>query len=232
MTSLVVKMRGRMSIALKACLTSCIEWVWRFLLLCFHRVHKALCCVCVFVDVFVLGSLMGKGHGYNGVPWNWKYCRFCNTNSWNNCKLMTYQCDFFFRCGWRSICFLCRFFQHFLNFIVIVCVSLRHWWNTIAVTCPNCSYGQAYFMQIQIRSADEPMTTFYKCCNIDCSHRWKENWILGLAPTHFCWVWFFYCQFMHMPSMILHYPAHDIGMTLKSQEQPGSFLKICPLMFC
>lgn len=163
---------------------------------------------------------MGKGHGYNGVPWNWKYCRFCNTNSWNNCKLMTYQCDFFFRCGRRSICFLCRFFQHFLNFIVIVCVSLRHWWNTIAVTCPNCSYGQAYFMQIQIRSADEPMTTFYKCCNIDCSHRWKENWILGLAPIHFCWVWFFYCPFMHMPSMILHYPAHDIGMTLKSQEQP------------
>jgi hypothetical protein len=82
---------------------------------------------------------------------------------------------FFFRCGRRSICFLCRFFQQFLKFIVTVCVSLRHWWNTIAVTCPNCSYGQAYFMQIQIRSADEPMTTFYKCCNIDCSHRWKEN---------------------------------------------------------
>ncbi|KAG0566966.1 hypothetical protein M758_7G094000 [Ceratodon purpureus] len=44
-----------------------------------------------------------------------------------------------------------------------------------SVTCPNCAYGQAYFMQIQIRSADEPMTTFYKCCNIDCNSRWKEN---------------------------------------------------------
>ncbi|CAM6023129.1 unnamed protein product [Sphagnum balticum] len=44
-----------------------------------------------------------------------------------------------------------------------------------AVTCPQCSYGQAYFMQIQIRSADEPMTTFYKCCNSDCAFNWKEG---------------------------------------------------------
>ena len=41
--------------------------------------------------------------------------------------------------------------------------------------CPECSHDKAYFMQIQIRSADEPMTTFYKCCKPQCSHRWKEG---------------------------------------------------------
>ena len=42
------------------------------------------------------------------------------------------------------------------------------------VKCPKCEYGEAYFMQIQTRSADEPMTTFYRCANKDCTHRWKE----------------------------------------------------------
>ncbi|GAQ90599.1 DNA-directed RNA polymerase III subunit 11 [Klebsormidium nitens] len=42
-------------------------------------------------------------------------------------------------------------------------------------TCPKCRYGEAYFMQIQIRSADEPMSTFYKCCKPECSHQWREG---------------------------------------------------------
>ncbi len=41
-------------------------------------------------------------------------------------------------------------------------------------TCPKCAHGKAYFMQMQTRSADEPMTIFFKCCNPDCAHRWKE----------------------------------------------------------
>ncbi|XP_046403328.1 DNA-directed RNA polymerase III subunit RPC10 [Ischnura elegans] len=41
-------------------------------------------------------------------------------------------------------------------------------------TCPKCSHPRAYFMQIQTRSADEPMTTFYKCCNLQCNHRWRD----------------------------------------------------------
>ncbi|KAI0981700.1 hypothetical protein GJ496_007946 [Pomphorhynchus laevis] len=48
-------------------------------------------------------------------------------------------------------------------------------WDNVQKTdapCPSCNHNQAYFMQIQIRSADEPMTTFYKCCN--CEHRWNE----------------------------------------------------------
>jgi DNA-directed RNA polymerase III subunit RPC11 len=39
--------------------------------------------------------------------------------------------------------------------------------------CPQCSNNEAYFMQIQIRSADEPSTTFYRCCK--CSKQWSDN---------------------------------------------------------
>lgn len=42
-----------------------------------------------------------------------------------------------------------------------------------AVNCPKCSYHQAYFMEIQIRSADEPATLFFKC--VQCAHRWREG---------------------------------------------------------
>mmetsp|Transcript_41299 Transcript_41299/g.54288 ORF Transcript_41299/g.54288 Transcript_41299/m.54288 type:complete len:106 (+) Transcript_41299:125-442(+) len=38
--------------------------------------------------------------------------------------------------------------------------------------CPFCEFTEAYFMQIQIRSADEPMTTFYKC--VDCKKQWND----------------------------------------------------------
>ncbi|KAL5709080.1 hypothetical protein ACHQM5_019806 [Ranunculus cassubicifolius] len=42
-------------------------------------------------------------------------------------------------------------------------------------TCPSCHHGQAYFRQLQIRSADEPMTTFYQCCNDNCRREWRED---------------------------------------------------------
>ncbi|KAG7876607.1 hypothetical protein KL905_005333 [Ogataea polymorpha] len=51
-------------------------------------------------------------------------------------------------------------------------------WDNVDQTvtqCPveSCGFDKAYFFQLQIRSADEPMTTFYKCCK--CGHRWREN---------------------------------------------------------
>ena len=42
-----------------------------------------------------------------------------------------------------------------------------------SVKCPQCGYDSAYFMQIQIRSADEPSTLFYRC--VRCSKQWNEN---------------------------------------------------------
>ncbi|GFZ50800.1 DNA-directed RNA polymerase III subunit RPC10 [Saitozyma sp. JCM 24511] len=42
-----------------------------------------------------------------------------------------------------------------------------------SATCPKCDHRMAYFRQLQIRSADEPMTTFYKC--EECAHQWREN---------------------------------------------------------
>ena len=49
-------------------------------------------------------------------------------------------------------------------------------WKDVAKTearCPSCNCKMAYFRQMQIRSADEPMTTFYKC--VDCGAQWKED---------------------------------------------------------
>jgi len=43
--------------------------------------------------------------------------------------------------------------------------------NCVAL-CDQCGNRTAYFMQVQIRSADEPMSTFYKCTK--CGHRWNE----------------------------------------------------------
>ena len=40
-------------------------------------------------------------------------------------------------------------------------------------TCPSCNHNEAYFLQMQIRSADEPMSIFYKC--VKCSHQWNDK---------------------------------------------------------
>lgn len=39
-------------------------------------------------------------------------------------------------------------------------------------TCPKCHKNNVSFMQLQTRSADEPMTTFFTCG--DCGYKWKR----------------------------------------------------------
>ncbi|KAF2091145.1 hypothetical protein K490DRAFT_62467 [Saccharata proteae CBS 121410] len=50
-------------------------------------------------------------------------------------------------------------------------------WNnvdTVEAMCvkEGCGNDKAYFYQIQIRSADEPMTQFFKCTK--CAKQWRE----------------------------------------------------------
>lgn len=56
----------------------------------------------------------------------------------------------------------------------VLVIPAWHFALVFTETCPKCGHLRAYFMQIQTRSADEPMTTFYKCCNAQCGHRWRD----------------------------------------------------------
>ncbi|XP_039170053.1 DNA-directed RNA polymerase III subunit RPC10 isoform X1 [Eucalyptus grandis] len=47
--------------------------------------------------------------------------------------------------------------------------------QTDGVTCPHCGHGKAIYHQALIRSADEPMTTFYWCLNEKCKKNWRED---------------------------------------------------------
>ncbi|PVF96115.1 putative Rpc11-DNA-directed RNA polymerase III subunit C11 [Serendipita vermifera] len=49
------------------------------------------------------------------------------------------------------------------------------WGNQTNAPCPKCDHPMAHFMELQIRSADEPMTIFYKCAKKECGFQWKEN---------------------------------------------------------
>ncbi|KAI4523488.1 hypothetical protein EV122DRAFT_219393 [Schizophyllum commune] len=51
----------------------------------------------------------------------------------------------------------------------------KHAQSTMA-QCEACSHDRAYFYQLQIRSADEPMTTsliVFRCAS--CGNRWREG---------------------------------------------------------
>lgn len=43
---------------------------------------------------------------------------------------------------------------------------------TSDVECPSCGNKEAYWWSIQTRSADEPMTIFFRCTR--CNHTWRE----------------------------------------------------------
>jgi DNA-directed RNA polymerase III subunit RPC11 len=51
-------------------------------------------------------------------------------------------------------------------------------WKNVAeaeATCPSCGHDKAYYRSLQIRSADEPSTSFYRCSKPTCGHQWKED---------------------------------------------------------
>lgn len=43
---------------------------------------------------------------------------------------------------------------------------------TTDVVCPECGAREAYYWSIQTRSADEPMTQFFRCKK--CGYTWRE----------------------------------------------------------
>lgn len=45
--------------------------------------------------------------------------------------------------------------------------------STCQKNCIKCDNDVALFMELQTRSADEPMTIFYQCT--ECKTNWKEN---------------------------------------------------------
>ncbi|OBS77698.1 hypothetical protein A6R68_19913 [Neotoma lepida] len=63
--------------------------------------------------------------------------------------------------------------------------------DSTAEPCPKCEHPRAYLTPLQIHSADEPMTTFYKCCNaqqpskslqdFDCILQLRKTLQLGLG---------------------------------------------------
>ncbi|OAF67688.1 DNA-directed RNA polymerase III subunit RPC10 [Intoshia linei] len=106
------------------------------------------------------------------------FCPVCNSQLITNPKFM------------KTMCFTCRNCSyHYSDFDKVsskvypklkevddILGGSKAWENvdSIEETCPKCEKRRAFFMQVQTRSADEPMTTFYKCCNPKCGHRWKD----------------------------------------------------------
>jgi len=43
----------------------------------------------------------------------------------------------------------------------------------VSKICPKCGYTEAEAWQRQMRSADEPSTSFFKC--VKCKYTWREN---------------------------------------------------------
>lgn len=56
----------------------------------------------------------------------------------------------------------------------IVCIQRSRLITLLPVQCANnkCDSTMAFFYQLQIRSADEPMTSFFRC--VKCAKEWRE----------------------------------------------------------
>jgi DNA-directed RNA polymerase III subunit RPC11 len=113
-----------------------------------------------------------------------KFCPNCH-----NLLVVKYRCEKGGHDAWRSKCPTCPFVypvkgKHryivdtFLNDdeqidIVETSKADEHRQRT-EIMCPNCNHNEAFFYQMQTRSADEPMTTFYECTNKACRNNWRD----------------------------------------------------------
>jgi len=95
---------------------------------------------------------------------NEEFSYWCRKNSILAVQMKA-NSDFF---SWCSFSIFVSFLSDFPSFLM-------------AATCPHCNFGRACFQQIQIRSADEPATTFYFCLNEKCGRMWREDW--GQQPV-------------------------------------------------
>lgn len=44
-----------------------------------------------------------------------------------------------------------------------------------SVVCAECGHNRAYYKSMQIRSADEPSSIWYRCSNHSCGYQWRED---------------------------------------------------------
>ncbi|ESO13104.1 hypothetical protein HELRODRAFT_184869 [Helobdella robusta] len=86
----------------------------------------------------------------------------------------------------RLLCLTCPFFHEIVKKITFKkYTKLKDvedalggpdaWKNAQATneTCPSCEHTRAFYMELQTKSADEPTTVFYRCC--ECAHVWKTD---------------------------------------------------------
>ncbi len=69
-------------------------------------------------------------------------------------------------------------YSYFENKQVETILGSKDIWENVSktdATCKKCENDKAYFKEIQIRSADEPATLFFKCSNINCGFEWREG---------------------------------------------------------
>lgn len=65
-------------------------------------------------------------------------------------------------------------FGHLLNDTELMIVDEKTGCKTqVRCASADCGGQEAYFVQMQLRSADEPPTTFYECTK--CKTRWKTD---------------------------------------------------------
>ncbi|XP_055328990.1 DNA-directed RNA polymerase III subunit RPC10-like [Paramacrobiotus metropolitanus] len=68
---------------------------------------------------------------------------------------------------------VCSFYPKLKEFSEVLSGDDNAGRNETESTCPKCNHKRAYYHQMQTRSADEPMTIFYKC--VSCGNQWREN---------------------------------------------------------